>query len=120
MEDVRQWLPKLFGTNVGTGSGKLLNLESLIRTGKVITGFELLEMNSAHNGDQPFHIDLWLRCLQNEIKQGTIIINERPTLHNQFGKFHYDPTHRWNTHGWPQGGREFRDLVVAETGREHE
>jgi len=120
MADILAWVPQLYGTHVGTGSGTRLNRDDVIRTGQVITGFELLEMASALNNDQPFHINLFLDNLDHETQHGTIIMDERPTPENQFGKFHYDKNHRYNLYGWPPGVRKsFAEELEAGVGTEH-
>jgi len=59
MADILAWLPQIFGTRVGTGNGTRLDREELIRTGQVITSWELLEMSSATANNEEFHINFF-------------------------------------------------------------
>lgn len=98
-----EWLPQLNGKDVGTGSGYNLNHKEIIRTGKILTGYELLEACCDMLGDKEFSLKVWFEILVIEVRRGTIIMDELPTPKNQFGQFHYNTSHPWNIYGRPGG-----------------
>jgi hypothetical protein len=100
------------GCHVGTGSGEHLRASELIRTGKVITGYELLEMFSTVVGGQEFHVQTWLDGFESELQAGAMIMVESPTLQNQYGRFRFNPQHPWNIDGHPQGCISGADDIV--------
>ncbi len=110
------WPPILTHCHVGTGSGMNLDADEIRRTGQVVTGYELLEVASKLVNHQEFQVNGWLERLKNEVQHRTVIVVERPTLENQFGKFRFDPSHPWNIYGWPPGTDSWQQNV--EDGRD--
>jgi hypothetical protein len=100
-------------SHVGTGSGMHLDGKELKRTGQVVTGYELLEVCSNMINHKEFQLRVWVESLQGELENGSIIMVERPTLENQYGKFRYDPNHEYNIYGGPPGTATWAEDVNA-------
>ncbi|KAE9370845.1 hypothetical protein N431DRAFT_468859 [Stipitochalara longipes BDJ] len=96
MADIMSWLPRIYGTDIGTGSGLKLTEKLLRRTGQVFTGYELLECLAVRLAPQPISIAELLGELTYDIEGGKLIMLEHPTPNNQLGKYRFDPTHPFN------------------------
>jgi len=104
----------ILGTDVGTGSGAHLSIDEIEQTGKVITGYEMIEACCAAVGDKPFSLSYLFEQLVIELKYGTMTMIEHPAPGNQFGKFRYNNTHPYYVNGWPKsvGKRHwYRDVM---------
>jgi hypothetical protein len=101
MDNIMEWLPQLYGKDVGTGSGYHRNHNEIVRTGKVLTGYELLEACSDMLGGKEFSLQIWSGILVSEVQQEMIIMDELPTPKNQSGRLHYNTSHPENIYGSP-------------------
>jgi len=101
IDDVFTWLPQLYGTNIGTGSGSKLKLLELNHTEQVFTGYELVEAFAAEMAPKAFKLKDLLTDLQGDLEAGSVIMLEHPTQQNQLGRFRFDPDHPINLHGAP-------------------
>ncbi|KAE9370846.1 hypothetical protein N431DRAFT_510236 [Stipitochalara longipes BDJ] len=92
------------GTNVGTGSGELLDMYEVMQTGQTVTGYELLEM-ALPSSIGKFPVTEWLSGLYGNLKSGMLVLVEEPSPKNQFGKFRFDPKHPYTIRDLKAEGR---------------
>jgi len=103
LDDMFKWLPQIYGTNVGTGSGAKNTVWGLKQSGQAWTGYELIETFAAQMEDESFNVNDLFKDLTGDLQQRSVIMLESPTLDNQLGKFAFDPKHPVNIHGVPPG-----------------
>jgi hypothetical protein len=94
--DIMTWLPRLYGTDVGTGSGLKLAELQLRRTGQAFTGYELIEFLAKEVSPYQFSIVELLEAMTDEFEDGVAILLEPPAPNNEMGRYRFDQGHPFN------------------------